>query len=384
MPLGGAVQARPTLEQEVAKFKGFSVNEGETITPDKPEDLNPVKGKNMTAKEQEALDANTKKPATELKVVPVKLTDEESEKVLVDAEAAKGSELTSEEEALALETATSKKNAAASKKTPASVQDRINKSIKAQRAAERRADAAEAANKGLETRLAALEAGRNATPLTDGKKSANNDSTVEPDVKKYEYGELDTKYIRDLARWEARQEIADAAKNQDTKRQSDKQAAATAEFEALMTTFTEAGSEAYDDFDEVVIQGAKDKVWELSDSLGAALLTSDFGTQIAYDLASDPKEAKRIAKLPIGRQLAWLGRKEAELEAAGTGAKTEAEKAADAAAKAAEKASSSTVKESKAPAPVTRARGNGSNSSVSGDTQDFAAFEAQWREQNKR
>ena len=382
MPSGGAVQQRPTLEQEVAKFKGFSVVDGEAVTPENKEDLNPVAGKNVTDKEKAALASNDKK--TELKVVPVKLTDEESQKVLDDAEATKGSELSAEEEALALEVATNKKNAASGAKPKPSVQERINKSVKAQRSAERRADAAEAANKALETRLAALEAGRIATPLTDDKKPANNSSNGEPDPKKYEYGELDTKYIRDLARWEAKQEIADAAKNQDKKAQTDKQAEQTAEFKALMATFTDKGSEAYDDFDEVVIQGAKDKAWELSDSLGAALLTSDFGTQIAYELASDPKEAKRIAKLPIGRQLAWLGRKEAELEVAGTGAKTEAEKAAEAAAKAAEKAASSTVRESKAPAPVTRARGQGSNSSVSGDTSDFAAFEAQWRQQNKR
>ena len=73
MPSGGAVQQRPTLEQEVAKFKGFSVVDGEAVTPENKEDLNPVAGKNVTDKEKAALASNDKK--TELKVVPVKLTD---------------------------------------------------------------------------------------------------------------------------------------------------------------------------------------------------------------------------------------------------------------------------------------------------------------------
>lgn len=377
MPLGGAVQQRPTVEQEMAKFKGFSTNEGENITPENKEDLNPVAGKNQTVKEAATLAANDK-PA---KVATAKLSDAEAETVLNDAEATKGGELTAEEEALALTVATNKKNAV--KKPEKSVQDRINKAVRSQRTAERQRDEERTARTALEIRIAALEGGK-ATPLTDGKKPANDAADGEPDPKKYEYGELDTKYIRDLARWETRQEIANSAKTQEEQRKSAKATAESAEFKTLLTSFTEKGSDEFDDFEEVVIEGARDKVWPLSDELGAALLTSDFGVKIAYNLASDPKEAAKVAKLPVGRQLAWLGRKEAELEAAGSGAKTEAEKAAEAAAKVAEKAGSSTVKETKAPTPVTRARGTGSNSSVAGDTSDFAAFEAQWRAQNKR
>lgn len=385
MPASG-LQTRPTVEQEMSRFKGFSSNNGETITPETPEDLNPVAGKNVTAKEAEVAAASAKKTGvTETKAVPAvkveKLTDAESETALSEAEKAKGSELSAEEEALALETAQNKKNAKSGHKPTRSVQDRINKALRRQSAAEARTSSLETENAALRAQLASGNKG----PLTADTKPVKDEVAAAPDPKKFEYGELDAGYIRALARWEAKQEIADSSKNQAKEQQTADERKAAKEFKAALTSFKDKGSELYEDFEEVVFQGAKDEVWQLSDELGAALVSSDFGQQIAYELASDPKEADRVYKLSPARQLTWLGRQEAKLEeTAGSGAKTEAEKAAESEATARKQAGSSSVRETKAPNPVQRARGTGSNSSVAGDTQDFAAFEAQWRAQNKR
>jgi hypothetical protein len=371
-----AETGRPTVEQEMATFKGFSTENGETITPDKPEDLNPVAGKNLSAAEivaKSVKEAAAKPAASKEAAKPnVKLTDDESEAAIAALDTKLGREANETEIAAALKDAAAAKNG---KETPKkSVQDRINKATRAQRNAERERDT-------LRAELAAERAAR-AAPLTADKKDGKDTGVTAdeaPDPKKFEYGELDANYIRALARYEAKQEIADATKNQQKTQLTAQQQADKAKFDAAKTVFEDKGSELYDDFDEVVMQGARDKAWPLSDTLGAVLMTSDYGAQIAYELASDPKEAKRVFDLEPMRQVAWLGRREAALEAenpAGSGANEDEEgtegKPEGKAATAAKTAS----KVSKAPAPVTRARGQGSASAVPGDTDDFAAFEA--------
>lgn len=377
-----AVASRPTVEQEMAAFKGFSTENGETITDPSKEDLNPVAGKNMTAEEiskaaEKAGESKEKTPAAAK--TPDKLTDEESEKVISDLDTKLGREATEEEIADALKAATTKKAGGAEEKPKKTVQDRINKAIKGQRAAERRVAALEAEN-------ATLKAGTKA-PLTDDKKPANNaPADGAPDPKKFEYGELDSNYIRALARYEAKQEIADAAKNQQTEKLTAQQQDAKEKFEAAKAEFEDSGNELYEDFDEVVMQGARDKAWPLSDTLGAVLMTSEYGPKIAYALASDPKEAKRVFDLAPMRQVAWLGRREAALEAesAGSGASGD-DKGKDAAAAAKAKSDAKAAANvSKAPAPVTRVRGQGSASTVPGDTNDFAAFEAAAMNRSKK
>jgi hypothetical protein len=362
-----AVAARPTVEQEMAAFKGFSTENGETITKDKPEDLNPVAGKNQSAAEIEAnkdkvpdAKAGATKPAAKAE----KLTDAESEVVIADLDKQLGREATEEEISAALTAASAKKGGADPAKTK-TVQDRINKAVKAQRAAERQLATERSARLAAE---AALAAGAKA-PLTADDKGGKDDSEGAPDPKKFEYGELDANYIRALARYEAKQELAAARENEKKVTLTAAQQADKEKFEAAKAAFEDAGAEAYEDFDEVVMQGARDKAWPLSDTLGAVLMTSDYGPQIAYELASDPKEAKRIFDMAPLRQVAWLGRKEAELESAGSGAKSEDKGKAAADPKV-------IAQVSKAPAPVTRIRGQGSASTVPGDTQDFAAFEA--------
>ena len=360
---------RPTVEQEMAVFKGFSTENGETITKDKPEDLNPVAGKNQTAAEiAAAAKTGDKAPAakTEAAKEPAKLTDAEHDKVITELDAKLGREATEAEVTKALADATNTKNGSGKTKAEQKSSDRYRAMQRERNEARRQAAA-------LETRLAALEATKN-TPATDPAKQAVTEGA--PDPKKFEYGELDAGYIRALARWEAKQEIAAEKEAGKTVALTEQQKAAKLAFDTARDAFEDAGSELYDDFSEVVIEGARSKEWPLSDALGSALLDSEFGPQIAYELASDTKEAKRIFGLSATRQVTWLGRKEAELESAGSGAKGEGkEKGAKAAAEAKPEPKAA-AQVSKAPTPIQRARGQGSASAVPGDTQDFAAFEA--------
>jgi hypothetical protein len=361
MPTGDAVQAVPTAAEEMAKFESFTTNDGATVDP-KTENLNPVTGAPSNDGGKTA--AKAAEPAKET-VKAAALTDEEADKVITDAETKKGSELTDEETAKALQDARDAK--LAPKDAPRrSVQERITKAVRGQRAAEDRASAAERRADALEARLTALEKGEKA-PLTGEAKAAPN-ANAAPDPKDFTYGELDADYIRALARHETRLEMAEDRAKQ-SKTQTDAEHAKVIEkVTADVKAFEEAGATQFDDFEEVVIQGARDAAWPLSASLGAALLESDHGPAIAYSLASDVKLAKEIAALSPNKQVAWLGRQEAKLDA-GSGDEGKAAGAKS------EDGDGTTPPVTKAPTPVSRARGAGAPAQSQSSGSDFASFE---------
>lgn len=357
----------PTVAEEMNRFAGFTTKDGETIDP-KTEDLNPVKGKNTTAEEDKVASAvAAAKPAA--KAEPVALTEAEENKALDDAvKANSGENLTAEQAEKAIKAAFDKKNAPKQELTPAeraakrSAKARVQAALRDRDRANQRADA-------LEARLAALEK----KPLTANAKSDNaDDADKEPDPKDFDFGELDAKYIRALARFEARQENKTAQANQRKTEVSAADKKAADEFKAKLDAFEDKGSDVYDDFSELVIQGARDNVWPLSNVLGDLLMESDQGIAIAYELASDVDLAKEVYKKSPAQQAKWLVKRELELSAgSGEDDDKNAGKSEDDASK-----KVAAAKVSKAPAPVQRARGQGTNSSVPGDTTDFSAFEA--------
>jgi hypothetical protein len=370
MPRGDQ-NATPTVEQEMSKFTGFAQKDGETIAKE-GENLNPtLDGK--AAAEKTAAPADKAAPAAKAE----KLTDDESNAAIEALDTKLGREANEDEIAAALAEAQAAKNPAAAGKPKATVQDRINKSIRAQRTAERDRDAAIRRAEVAEALL------KNGAPKNDsakdltGDKKAGNSAPVagEPDPKDFEFGILDARYLRAAARFDAEQAIeAREAKNKESQTTAQK-AEAMAKFAELKTVFEDTGSEKYADFDEIVMEGARNKEWELSDDLGALLFESEYGPDIAYTLASDPKLAHKIASMPVLKQAAWLGQEEAKLSAA-PGAKAKTDDTDPKAAAKDKSDASGAPMVSKAPTPIARARGQGSASSVSGDTQDFAAFEA--------
>ena len=245
---------------------------------------------------------------------------------------------------------------------PRSAQERINQAVGKQRAAERLVAAEKAKSDALEARIAALEGG-----LTQKPTAATVDTNA-PDPAKYQYAELDSKYIADLARFEVRKEIeADRAQNRADQETKSRQAHASA-FEKSVTEFTTTGAQKYPDFADTVIASAAAEEWPLSPTLGKLLMESEHGVDMIYALATDHAEARRIHSLTPEKQAAWFGRKEGEYASASPGDERKP-----------------APKVTQAPAPLaSRVRPGGSPNPVTADTSDFAAFEAMARQNRKQ
>lgn len=238
-----------------------------------------------------------------------------------------------------------------------SAQTRINKAVGKQRAAERESARLRDENTRLSARLDAIEARLNGESA--GKKPKSDPNAPQPDD--YENGELDMQYIRDSARYEARKEFEAQNRKSTETQKSQEQAAQQREMQKRLDSFVQSGLGKYDDFDEVVL----DDGLNISQTLGELFLESEHGPDIAYAMASDPNEAKRVSAMTPSRQAAWFGQKEAELS-------SESSDAGDPPPE----GGARTPKTTQAPPiPKAKARGNGASQATSAATSDFAAFE---------
>ncbi len=167
---------------------------------------------------------------------------------------------------------------------------RINELTAARREAERQA---------TYWREKALEAQRSAAPVgTQGN---------EPDPSTYDYGEADPKYIKDLTRFEAKKALDEERVN---RAQADHNQALQGAMEATVSR----GRLNYADFDDVVIKGANSGSWDCSQDLALQLIDSDKGDEIAYFLAKNPTEARRLSALPFRSLAREIGKLELSLE----------------------------------------------------------------------
>lgn len=110
----------------------------------------------------------------------------------------------------------------------------------------------------------------------------------------------------------------------------------------------------HDDYFDVVVEGAERGKWVCSETMADAIKTSETGPDVAYHLAKNPAEARRIAALPPIAQVRELGRLEAKLTLT-------------------PQATARTA--TAAPEPTPQVRGVGGKFKVSPDTSDFAAFD---------
>ena len=240
-----------------------------------------------------------------------------------------------------------------------SAQERINKAVAKQRAAERRAEE-------LERRIEALERGGRQPQAPQPQTTAQQQTPApggdkEPVPTDYEGGEYDARYIRDVAKWAAKEELRQTSAAQQAAREQQTVAERRTEMVKKRDALTEKAVELYDDFEEVVF----DDGVIITPTVGELILDSEFGPQIAYALASDPEAQKRVSVMSPARQAAWFGRQEAELSSktpdAGEGEEND---------------EPPPPKVTKAP-PVPRgnARGVGGSPKISADTTNFADFE---------
>lgn len=222
-------------------------------------------------------------------------------------------------------------------------QERINEKTRLQREAEREAkywrDVAEG------------RIDRDGKPIPS-KEVVEQDNAPNPDD--YEYGETDPKYIEAVIDHRVNKGLDAVTKNL-AQREAD-QAQARA-WEAAQ----EAARAEFDDFDVVI--AAKDEAgaiaWDCSPIMAQTIKSIPDGAKLAYQLAIDPAESKRIAALPEPLQLIEAGRLMARFDATKSVPAKQTKTATDA-----------------PKPPETVARGAGGRFTVAADTDDFAAFEA--------
>lgn len=183
--------------------------------------------------------------------------------------------------------------------TPAEPQDdpmeRHRKGLEAAAVAERtRRQAAEARAQALEERVRQFEA-QQQPAKTDG----------EPDPQDQRYQENPQAYWRDLARYEARQELKQQAEAEKATRQQEEQHRQQAAFKERIDAVVNEGRAKYGDFDAVINAGLGAF---LNPTMQQAIALGENGQDIAYWLGKNPAEAARISQLPPMLMALELGR----------------------------------------------------------------------------
>lgn len=209
----------------------------------------------------------------------------------------------------------------------------------------------------LEQRLVALENGG----LPKNQNSSNSDPTSgkpDPsDTAKYPLGVLDDGYVVDMIEWAADQKVKAAlSKIDQTNKASEAkqlQLAQAAEIQKKVDALAERGSAKFDDYDEVVVEAAKNGEYDLTETTFTAAAEAEHGDEILYALANDPVEAARVAKLSTVQQVKYVLEKDAEI----SGKKPKARK----------------VPQAGAP-PETTPRGRGASSPIRPDTDNLDDF----------
>lgn len=247
-------------------------------------------------------------------------------------------------------------------------QARINKAIGKQRQAERDRDAANARYTAMEQRLAKLEGGKTQ------QQTKQVDPDAEPKAEDYDYGEADLKYIKDLAKYETRQELKNQKEKGVKDEQTAAQKAAAVAVDKAFKAFFDAGTEK---FGENFHAQVSDESIKITQPLAALLLDSEHGIDIAFDISSDAALAKKVSAMSPERQAAWFGSYEEQhysSDTADADDDDEGDEEPVTPAKPAKAATSKPISQAPKP-PAHKNRGGGSSEQVSGSTSDFAAFE---------
>lgn len=174
-----------------------------------------------------------------------------------------------------------------------------------------------------------------------------------PNPDNYEFGEADSRFIADTATFHAEQAF----------QRLQRESAANAQIAEVESRWAGAIADAeivqqYPDFQEKVTAGASRGEWDCTPLMAVMIKSSDVGPHVAYHLATNAAESKRIAGLVPIEQALEIGRLEGRL----------------AAEKSSKPAPSPRVA-TNAPPPPPRTRGAGGKFSVEADTDDFAAFD---------
>jgi hypothetical protein len=146
-----------------------------------------------------------------------------------------------------------------------------------------------------------------------------NTELKEPNPADYEFGEADPKYLRAVAKFEIKQELAQADAQRQQNEQRQRVSHMANELDSQWQKKIEEGGKKYQDFDEVVLESAAAGEWPCPPLVAMAISASDHGHDIAYHLASNPDEATKLANLAQSdpfEAIRQLGRLEGKFEGA--------------------------------------------------------------------
>jgi len=222
------------------------------------------------------------------------------------------------------------------------LEKRFSELTKARKAAEEQAAQERAAREALEARLQALEGQQS------NKKTNEVNTKPQPD----DYADA-FRYAEALAEWSANEAVA-------RREQEIKQQAEQAKQQEVMKTWQqklEAVKAELPDYEDMVASSTV----AVSDAVRDAILESDVGPRILYELASDDELGAKIATLSTAQALKMIGKLEAKFE-------VQAEEPAK---------SKPVAVKSNAPKPINPIRGTGSQSVYTdGEQIDYQAWKA--------
>jgi hypothetical protein len=168
------------------------------------------------------------------------------------------------------------------------------------------------------------------------------------------------KFVRALARWEAKQEILAERKAEAEKQQKSRAETEAQRLDREHAERVQAFRSKHDDFDEILQDGLSDV--PASPALEQVIKSSDNGPELLYELAKDPKEAARIARLAPMALAREIGKLEARI-----------------ASKASETTSPQPKRITNAPKPLTPVNARGGATEKSPDQMNYQEFK-KWRE----
>ena len=222
------------------------------------------------------------------------------------------------------------------------LEKRFSELTKARKAAEEQAAQERVAREALEARLQALEGQQS------NKKTNEVNTKPQPD----DYADA-FRYAEALAEWSANEAVA-------RREQEIKQQAEQAKQQEVMKTWQqklEAVKAELPDYEDMVASSTV----AVSDAVRDAILESDVGPRILYELASDDELGAKIANLSTAQALKMIGKLEAKFE-------VQAEEPAK---------SKPVAVKSNAPKPINPIRGTGSQSVYTdGEQIDYQAWKA--------
>jgi hypothetical protein len=208
----------------------------------------------------------------------------------------------------------------------------------------------------LLSRLEKIEKGLAEPKINDNSSDIGNRPDPN-DLDKYPLGALDDRYIEDMI-----EHVSDAkaAKALESVLQREQERAQQAEAEKQLTelrtkaeTLVSRGTDLHDDFEETVYEAGLRGDWDLTQTTFEAAAEAEHGAEILYALATDPKEAHRVATLSPYQQIKFVMDRNAEMSGAPVARKVPG-----------------------APAPPqSNIRGSGMKNAFNPATADFVTFE---------